>query len=108
MNKEYVGMKNYSKSIDLWSVGCCFAEMLMGKAPLFKGDIEERQIQIICEIMGTPTEHNFPGVTKLPRYNLLKKKCSFTLDKILADYVGYVYYIYIHIYIYILVKMMRA
>lgn len=35
-----LGHQDYNESIDIWAVGCCFAEMLCGKA-IFKGVKEE-------------------------------------------------------------------
>ncbi len=49
----------------MWSVGCIFAELLTGK-PLFPGKDETDQMEKISQIMGSPTEKNYPGVTRLP------------------------------------------
>lgn len=41
-----LGAKNYSSSIDIWSIGCIFAEMARG-TPLFSGQGEhDHLIQI--------------------------------------------------------------
>jgi len=45
--------KQYTKTIDVWSVGCIFAEMLLRK-PLFQGKDYIHQITKITDIMGTP------------------------------------------------------
>jgi len=63
-----LGSRHYSTSIDMWSVGCIFAEMVMQGAPLFPGDSEIDQIFKIFRIMGTPNEENWPGVSQLPDY----------------------------------------
>ena len=39
-----LGSRHYSTGIDMWSVGCIFAEMAMQGAPLFPGDSEIDQI----------------------------------------------------------------
>ena len=44
----------YSKAVDIWSVGCIFAE-LIEKKPLFTGDSEIDQIFKIFQFHGTPT-----------------------------------------------------
>lgn len=44
----------YTKAIDVWSVGCIFAELL-GKNPLFPGKDYLEQIQRIISIVGTPS-----------------------------------------------------
>ena len=51
----------------MWSVGCIFAELLVGR-PLFPGVNEPDQLDRICKIMGLPTETTMPGVSKLPKY----------------------------------------
>ena len=44
----------YSKAIDIWSIGCVFAELL-GRAPLFPGENYLDQVKRIVAILGTPT-----------------------------------------------------
>ena len=39
-----LGSRHYSTAIDMWSVGCIFAEMCMRGHPLFPGDSEIDQI----------------------------------------------------------------
>jgi serine/threonine protein kinase len=53
-----LGQNDYSLPVDIWSVGCIFAEMVM-KAPLFAGDSEIGQIFKIFEVMGTPTHQTW-------------------------------------------------
>ncbi|CAN6903674.1 unnamed protein product [Brassica oleracea] len=62
-----LGSHHYSTPVDIWSVGCIFAEMISQK-PLFPGDSEIDQLFKIFRIMGTPTEDTWPGVTSLPDY----------------------------------------
>ena len=45
----------YSGSIDMWSVGCIFAEML-GRKPLFPGKDYIHQLKLIMEVLGTQPE----------------------------------------------------
>ncbi|KAA8529919.1 hypothetical protein F0562_034477 [Nyssa sinensis] len=52
----------YSTPIDVWSVGCIFAEM-MTQQPLFTGDSDEHTLSKIFSIMGRPNEETWPGVT---------------------------------------------
>jgi mitogen-activated protein kinase 1/3 len=47
---------SYSKSIDIWSLGCIFAEMIRGK-PLFKGQNSYDQLYAILDILGKPEPH---------------------------------------------------
>ena len=48
-----LGSKTYSTPVDVWSIGCIFAEMLNHK-PLFPGDSEIDQLYKIFQVMGTP------------------------------------------------------
>jgi len=62
-----LGSKFYSTSVDTWSIGCIFAEML-SRRPLFPGDSEIDQLFRIFRSLGTPTESLWPGVSTLPDY----------------------------------------
>ncbi|KZO96098.1 CMGC/MAPK/ERK protein kinase [Calocera viscosa TUFC12733] len=46
---------NYGPAIDIWSVGCIFAELLGGK-PIFKGRDYVDQLNQILHYLGTPSE----------------------------------------------------
>lgn len=63
-----LGSRHYSTGVDMWSVGCIFAEMVLKGMPLFPGDSEIDQIFKIFRILGTPNEENWPGVRQLPDY----------------------------------------
>lgn len=65
--------KEYSTSIDVWSCGCIFAELL-AMAPLFPGKSEVDQLNRIFKDLGTPNERVWPGYDQLP----LVKKMTFT------------------------------
>jgi serine/threonine protein kinase len=43
--------QEYTKAIDVWSLGCIFAELL-GTKPLFPGDDYIHQLRIIVDILG--------------------------------------------------------
>lgn len=62
-----LGSRAYSTSIDIWSAGCIMAEMYTGR-PLFPGTTNEDQLIKIFRIMGTPTEHTWPGVSQYSEY----------------------------------------
>lgn len=62
-----LGCQRYATPVDMWSVGCIFAEMAT-KRPLFHGDSEIDQLFRIFRTMGTPTEETWPGVTSLKAY----------------------------------------
>lgn len=48
--------QTYDETIDVWSAGCIFAEMIQGK-PLFEGRNYVEQFCAITELLGTPDEH---------------------------------------------------
>uniref|UniRef100_A0A182PHB1 cyclin-dependent kinase n=1 Tax=Anopheles epiroticus TaxID=199890 RepID=A0A182PHB1_9DIPT len=57
--------KEYSTPIDIWSVGCIFAEFL-SMAALFPGKTEIDQLNRIFKDLGTPNEKIWPGYSELP------------------------------------------
>lgn len=60
-----LGSRHYSTPVDIWSIGCIFAEMVNG-SPLFTGTSEETQLDTIFRQLGTPSEASFPGISELP------------------------------------------
>ncbi|KAI0194014.1 kinase-like domain-containing protein [Xylaria flabelliformis] len=66
------GAQHYSGAVDVWSVGLVLAELVI-RTPYIAGNSEIHQIQLICQAVGTPTEDNWPGVTKLPEYTVDKE-----------------------------------
>jgi mitogen-activated protein kinase 3 len=52
---ELVANSHYNSAIDMWAVGCIFAEMLL-RRPIFPGRDHLHQLQLITEVMGTPSE----------------------------------------------------
>nr|USW07778.1 Cell division control protein 2 [Crypthecodinium cohnii] len=62
-----MGNKKYSTPLDLWSVGCIFAECATGR-PLFTGSAEADQLQKIFEVVGTPSPALWPKVVELPEW----------------------------------------
>ncbi|KAI9712771.1 MAG: Cyclin-dependent kinase catalytic subunit [Bogoriella megaspora] len=62
-----LGGRQYSTGVDMWSIGCIFAEMCTRK-PLFPGDSEIDEIFKIFRVLGTPSEQDWPGVTSFPDF----------------------------------------
>jgi len=60
-----MGSRKYSTPVDIWSVGCIFAEMVSGR-PLFPGNTDADQLQRIFKALGTPNEAMWPTITELP------------------------------------------
>ncbi|XP_037908458.1 serine/threonine-protein kinase PITSLRE isoform X2 [Hermetia illucens] len=70
--------KEYSTPIDMWSVGCIFAEFLQ-MAPLFPGKTEMDQLNKIFKELGTPNDKIWPGYKDLPAVqNLISQNPHFT------------------------------
>lgn len=63
------GAKHYSGAVDIWSVALVFAELVL-RTPYIAGDTEVHQVNLVCQAVGTPTEENWPGVSKLPEYTV--------------------------------------
>ncbi|KAK2788924.1 TFIIH complex serine/threonine-protein kinase subunit kin28 [Onygenales sp. PD_12] len=61
------GARQYSGAVDIWSTGMVFAELLL-RVPFAAGNTDMDQITKIIGAFGTPTEENWPGVTKLPNF----------------------------------------
>jgi len=85
---------NYSKAIDIWSIGCIFAELLSGKV-LFPGKDYVHQMSLIINILGTPEDetlnkigsdrakdwiHNMPYKEKIPFSKLFPDCDEKTVD----------------------------
>jgi len=58
--------RKYSTPVDMWSVGCIFAEMCNGR-PLFSGTSEADQLDKIFRLLGTVQP--YPGIEELPEYS---------------------------------------
>lgn len=56
--------ETYTAAVDMWSVGCIFAELLLNK-PLFPGKGDIHQLELIFNLLTTPTEAVWPGFSEL-------------------------------------------
>ncbi|RKP37185.1 MAP kinase [Dimargaris cristalligena] len=89
-----LSFQSYTKAIDIWSVGCIFAEMLGGR-PLFKGRDYVDQLNQILSILGTPDDEtlrrigseraqmyirSLPFTPKLPFHQLYPNATAPALD----------------------------
>lgn len=63
-----LGSTHYTAAVDVWSLGCLFAECIVGRPP-FNGSVEVEQLFKIFMQLGTPTEATWPGVEKLPDWS---------------------------------------
>lgn len=57
--------------MDMWSVGCVFAELLQND-PIFKGQGELDQLDKIFKMLGTPNDRIWPGFSELPYVKKVK------------------------------------
>ncbi|CAI5486910.1 unnamed protein product [Closterium sp. Naga37s-1] len=51
----------YTPAIDIWSIGCIFAELLTGK-PLFPGKNVVHQLELMTDLLGTPSPESIAKV----------------------------------------------
>ncbi|CAG8616429.1 27667_t:CDS:2 [Dentiscutata erythropus] len=76
-----LGSKHYTKAIDIWAVGCIFAELLTLR-PIFKGEeakmdnkksvpFQKNQLTKIFEVLGKPTKDQWFEIEKQPEYSQL-------------------------------------
>lgn len=66
----------YTPAIDIWSIGCIFAEMLTGK-PLFPGKNVVHQLDLMTDLLGTPSAESVARIRneKARRYlSSMRKK----------------------------------
>ncbi|CAI2348122.1 unnamed protein product [Caenorhabditis sp. 36 PRJEB53466] len=84
-----MGAQRYSMGVDMWSIGCIFAEMAT-KRPLFQGDSEIDELFRIFRVLGTPTELEWNGVESLPDYKptFPKWRENYLRDKFLDKKTG--------------------
>lgn len=70
-----LGAKHYTSAVDMWAVGCIFAELLTLK-PLFQGaevkatanPFQLDQLDKIFKVLGHPTQERWPGLVNLPHW----------------------------------------
>lgn len=76
-----LGSRHYTPAVDMWAVGCIFAELLSLR-PIFKGEeakmdskktvpFQRNQMQKIVDIMGMPTKERWPFLASMPEYSQL-------------------------------------
>lgn len=81
-----LGSRHYTPAVDLWAIGCIFAELLSLR-PIFKGEeakmdskktvpFQRNQMQKIVEIMGMPTKDRWPLLTAMPEHHQLSSLLS--------------------------------
>lgn len=82
-----LGGRHYTPAIDLWAIGCIFAEMLSLR-PIFKSEevkmdnkkvvpFQKDQFQKMIEILGSPSQDQWPNIVCYPDYPLLQTMRSY-------------------------------
>lgn len=61
------GATLYAEGVDIWAVGCIFAELLL-RGPLFPGTSDLDQLARIFNVLGTPTDTTWPAARLLPSF----------------------------------------
>lgn len=79
------GADRYNAAVDMWSIGCVFAEIFMKKV-LFPGFNEMDQISKIFELCGTPNQNNWDSIRFLPLFNTMKPR--FTKNRTLKSFLS--------------------
>lgn len=67
-----LSFKEYTKAIDMWSVGCILAEMINGR-PLFPGRDYHHQLSLILDVVGTPSMDDFDEITSARSKDYLRQ-----------------------------------
>lgn len=60
-----LGSPTYTPAVDMWAVGCIFAELVLMEA-LIQGRGELDQLSKMSELLGSPREAIWPGFSSLP------------------------------------------
>lgn len=64
-----LGQQMYTTAVDMWGVGCVFAEMFR-REPILRGTSDSDQAVCIFKLLGSPTQANMPGFDELPGGNV--------------------------------------
>jgi len=79
--------QEYDKKIDVWSVGCIMAE-LHAREPIFPGNDYIQQMNLIFDVVGTPTKEDTDFITNpkaLQYIRGMEKKDPVPLKKMYPD-----------------------
>lgn len=83
-------MPEHSTAVDMWAVGCIFAEMIL-RRELFPGRSVSNQIKIILHNLGTPPKEVFftKNFKIFQNFILKPNKCLNLQKKRLKNYIFY-------------------
>ncbi|KAK3088781.1 hypothetical protein FSP39_023681 [Pinctada imbricata] len=66
------GARQYGTGVDIWAVGCILAELLL-RVPFLPGESDLDQLSRIFQVLGTPSDEDWPGLKALPDYIQFKQ-----------------------------------
>ena len=66
-----LGAARYGPAVDMWSVGCILGELLLHR-PLMPAPSEAKQLGMIVELLGSPSERIWPGLAQLPLWKQIR------------------------------------
>lgn len=75
------GARFYGAGIDVWAIGCIFAEIIL-RSPLFTSESDVQQLAKIFNVLGTPIPSDWPGVNTLPHYVEFEPREPMDLSKL--------------------------
>ncbi|KAJ8882395.1 hypothetical protein PR048_014203 [Dryococelus australis] len=67
-----MGARHYSAAVDVWSVGCIFGELL-GRRILFLASSPVQQLELITELLGTPSVEDMRYACEGARSHMLRR-----------------------------------
>ncbi|CAG9819024.1 unnamed protein product [Phaedon cochleariae] len=67
-----MGAKHYTAAVDVWSVGCIFGELL-GRRILFQAQNPVQQLELIMELLGTPSLEDMKYACEGARSHILRR-----------------------------------
>uniref|UniRef100_A0A914HUF7 Glutathione reductase n=1 Tax=Globodera rostochiensis TaxID=31243 RepID=A0A914HUF7_GLORO len=68
-----LGEERYGPGVDIWSAGCILAEFFT-KKPIFQGQSEHQQLELIASFCGSYTPEVWPGVLELQNYAVMRQR----------------------------------
>ncbi|CAI4037013.1 hypothetical protein SMKI_16G3110 [Saccharomyces mikatae IFO 1815] len=80
-----LGDKHYTTAVDIWGVGCVFAEFFE-KKPILQGKTDIDQGHVIFKLLGTPTEDDWAMARYLPGAELTGTNYKPTLKERFCKY----------------------
>eukprot|EP00656_Telonema_subtile_P017874 TRINITY_DN1963_c0_g1_i1.p1 TRINITY_DN1963_c0_g1~~TRINITY_DN1963_c0_g1_i1.p1 ORF type:complete len:345 (-),score=52.25 TRINITY_DN1963_c0_g1_i1:413-1447(-) len=67
-----LGATQYGFEVDVWAAGCVIAQMLFHE-PILRGSNVPTHTQQIFRLLGSPSEESWPGLSQLPRRDLVSQ-----------------------------------